>query len=266
MTSFTLLNTRPEHQSRGLQQLVERAGGQALACPTIAIQWLNLPQQRTALSAFDKIVFISANAVHAFAKAVQPLPSSLPQLFAIGKATVKAGQKFDLAMQTAEGACFDSEALLEHPQLQQLQQQKILLVKGVQGRELLLKTLQQRGAQVEQWSLYRRQPVAFCRPAWLNFRKAAVPVVLASSINGLQNLMTMLQTETISGAQQDSKEQAWLNAQLEWLLQQPLVVFSERIKRWAQQHRWQGHIAVVATQSDQGVVDCINGLLAEKKG
>ncbi|MBN2865852.1 MAG: uroporphyrinogen-III synthase [Thiotrichales bacterium] len=271
--TFTLLNTRPEHQAQGLTELVKAAGGQALSCPTLAIALKNLPVKRSVLNRFDKVVFISVNAVNSFVQQIQRLPQSeqacqnVTNWYAIGKATFHAAQKVGLQITTLSGQQFDSESLLQHPSLQHLKGQKVLIVKGDNGRELLADSFEQRGALVESWSLYRREPLRLCTDAWLAFKTAQNPQVLATSVASLESLLHAFdgacatketpiesqqacskshQTETFDAKQNQA-----------WLVQQPLVVFSQRIKDWAVQQGWQGKISVVTTQSDQGVIDCI---------
>ncbi|MEA3405523.1 MAG: uroporphyrinogen-III synthase [Pseudomonadota bacterium] len=268
MPLFTLLNTRPSHQASGLNAAVEKVGAIALTCPTMQIEQMTLPKQISSLATFDKVIFISANAVKAFVKLDLPM-DRLPTLFAIGKATIKAGQDAGLNMISASGQQFDSEALLQHSELQQLTDQKILIVKGEKGRTLLAETLQTRGALVEQWPLYCRQAVPLCAEQWPIFKQAVNPVVLATSITGLHYLLEAFEqqnSEQINNPNvQNKTEQAWSETQLSWLLNQSLVVFSQRIKEWAIQQNWHGKIAVVATQSDQGIVDCIMDSFVENK-
>jgi uroporphyrinogen-III synthase len=55
----------------------------------------------------------------------------------------------------------DSEELLSHPALEHPAGQRILLLKGEGGRELLASTLRARGAEVVEFALYRRRPVKY---------------------------------------------------------------------------------------------------------
>lgn len=260
---FSLLNTRPEHQAVALADLVKQAGGEAFACPTIAIESMPIVHNGDDLAEFDKVLFISANAVKEVVSRlgsdVRSAFSPTVKLYAIGQATLKAGAACGLPMQTAEGGFYDSESLLERDDLQQLQGQRILIVKGENGRDLLENRFMQRGAQVESWTLYRRVPCPLCKEVWSQFKCASNPVVLATSLTSLAYLL-----EALHRAQKESSqnEQAWLD----WLLVQPLVVFSERIRQWAKSQGWRGKIAVVKTHSDAGIVDCIiNDIMASKR-
>ena len=247
MTAFTLLNTRPQHQAHGLNVLVKEKGGVALACPTMSIELQALVNKPANLNGFDYIVFISVNAVNAFVKLGFKLSKSEQACldwFAIGKATYQAATQSGLPITALSGEQFDSECLLQHPDLQRLNDRKVLIVKGQNGRDLLAQTFKQRGAVVEEWPLYRRQPLPLCKAAWQTFKQANNPIVLATSVSSLECLIKMIK---------DSANQSELNT----LLAKRLVVFSQRIKTSAIQLGWVGAIAVVSTQSDQAVIDCI---------
>ena len=283
MSTFTLLNTRPEPQAHGLSELVKVSGGMSINCPTLAIVYRDLPKGHAPLCSFDKVVFISVNAVNGFVKqgfSWSQTEQACPTYFVIGRATLKAAEKAGLLINEVAGDQFDSEHLLQHPDLQDLSRQSVLIVKGENGRELLAETFEQRGATVETWSLYSRQPQPFCSEAWLRFRQMPNRWVLASSVASLQSLMEALEVSKNALLSREStkkmnfeSEQACsdsqvLASQLEFneLLQQPLVVFSQRIKDWANQQGWQGPISVVNTQSDEGVLDCIMKSLPGKEG
>ncbi|MDG6774588.1 uroporphyrinogen-III synthase [Thiomicrorhabdus sp. ZW0627] len=259
MPQFTLLNTRPADQATALQQLVDQADGQALSCPSIEIEILKpKPSDLAELQHFDKLVFISANAVKAFVTLSAGKLKDSVQLFAIGQATFKVGSKAGLDMHTAEGERFDSEALLKHPDLQNLNGQKVLIVKGQGGRELLESSFVERGAQVSGWELYRRKPLPLCNEAWERFVESSQPIVLATSISGLESLMdAVTHSEKVSSKTQ----QAWSD----WLRKQTLVVFSERIQIWALKQGWQGTIVIVPTQSDEGIMQSITTIVRKKE-
>ena len=70
-----------------------------------------------------------------------------------GTAAVLAGSGLE-ARQPTDG--YNSEALLNLPDLAQLEHQKVLIVRGEQGRDLLPEVLRARGAGVTLLALYRR--------------------------------------------------------------------------------------------------------------
>ncbi|MGM0542087.1 MAG: uroporphyrinogen-III synthase, partial [Pseudomonadota bacterium] len=80
LSRFTLLNTRPQHQAEVLSELVKHAGGKALNCPTLAIQWGSQKALRACLTKeleqYDKVILTSVNAVEGILKShLKAIPS-----------------------------------------------------------------------------------------------------------------------------------------------------------------------------------------------
>ncbi|QDC45243.1 uroporphyrinogen-III synthase [Methylophilus medardicus] len=140
---------------------IHAAGGQVISFPLLDIE--GLPDLTafhaaiTPLQQFDWAVFISSNAVqHGMPLLKQAgLPSAL-QFAAIGPTTAASLQTFGVSAVLTPLERFDSESLLALPALQQMQGQRVLIVRGVGGRELLANTLGQRGAEVVFGECYRR--------------------------------------------------------------------------------------------------------------
>ena len=192
-----VLVTRPRAQSAQLCRLLEERGAVAFALPAITIDALAVPPELGrrigAPDAFDLVVFTSANAVRHGAGLLGPRRDLA--IAAIGPATRRA---LDLAGHrvaiTPRGG-FDSEHLLAEPALQDLGGQRVLLVKGVGGRDLLARELAARGARVETVEVYRRAP-ASPDPARLRELEArlgagALQVVTATSLEVAAALLTM---------------------------------------------------------------------------
>ena len=155
--------TRPAHQAHKFQALVMQAGAEVALCPTLSIQGLSqnetLSLRLTHLSNYHSIIFISANAVHfAWQLCTAPQQQDLQQarLGAIGKKTAEALAEHNCAVTYLAESGFTSEDFLKLPSLQQLHQQRILIVRGQGGRELLAQVLSERGASVDYLDVYRR--------------------------------------------------------------------------------------------------------------
>jgi uroporphyrinogen-III synthase len=75
---------------------------------------------------------------------------------AIGPKTVADLAEFGIQNTLTPQDRFDSEALLALPEMQQVKNQKVLIFRGIGGREVLAETLKQRGAIVEFVESYQR--------------------------------------------------------------------------------------------------------------
>ena len=191
-----ILVTRPADQAGPLLQWIDRAGGQAIAFPTIGIQAIDHPQCsadiRARLEGYDGAIFISANAVRHGLPHLRPWPVRLNS-FAIGDATARALKEGGvLSVHTpVDGA--DSEALLRLDALQHPQAGRILIVRGEGGRELLAQTLRARDVHVDYLECYRRTlPKADPGPVLSLFAEKRIHAVIIHSTQGMQNLFTLL--------------------------------------------------------------------------
>jgi uroporphyrinogen-III synthase len=165
-----VLVTRPQGQAADLVAAIETAGGCAIHCPVIAIERLSdsdtaeqqrCKQQFMALDQFQHVIFISTNAVK---YGLQWIDQYWPQLpvginwYGIGGSTTQLLRQEGVPVNdTVECGTMNSEALLQHKSLQAFSHQKVLIVRGVGGRDYLQQVLQQRGAEVEYAECYRRR-------------------------------------------------------------------------------------------------------------
>lgn len=256
----TLLNTRPSHQAQALTELLLQQGFEVLNCPTLHIQPVSLPA--AALQdwrQFDKVFFISQNAVTHFMQQWQILTDSKPVFYphqigyAIGQATYEAMRAQQWPVKTvAHGKAFVTESLLDSSELQDLSGQRCLIIKGQAGRDALANGLRTAGAKVTEWALYQRQSMPLCVDAWHLFQQVAHPVVLATSLSSIDALLQAL--PALTG---QKKHQAWL-------FLKPIIVFSDRIKTQLQDLGWQGRIWVVPEQSNQGILSVMKQLQQEQ--
>lgn len=252
LADLTLLNTRPSHQAAELANLLQQHSVAVIPCPTMAIEWLQDCSVSADLANYDLVIFTSVNAVQGWRQAIGKSLSAqvaVPaRLLAIGRATAEAGKKLGLPIQTLSENRFDSESLLAHPSMQQLQGLKALLVKGEGGRDLLPTTLAARQAQVFSLHVYRRSALPFCEQQWLRFKESDHPVLLISSYESFRNLVQ--QAAVLSPQYRALDSSAWDFLEL-------AVVFSQRIADSLRQNGWKRPIEVLQTQSNQGVLDAL---------
>ncbi len=155
-----ILLTRPIDQAQSLLVQLQAQGANAGVFPGLRIV-LQTPaeEELVQIEKADLIIFVSANAVRGLA----PHASSIHNLqnlrfAAIGHATARALCDANLEPALSAPAPYNSEAFLALDELQALPGQRIIIVRGQSGRELLKENLQQRGAEVRYLQVYRRDP------------------------------------------------------------------------------------------------------------
>ncbi len=191
--------TRPAHQAGSLAGMIRAAGGHAIIFPALEILDPADPQPLLdaidQLDTYDLAIFISPNAVtRAMSRIIgrRSWPAGL-RAAAIGKGGVRELERYGIREVIAPQRAFDSERLLEMPQLQAVSGQRVLILRGDGGRELLGDTLAARGAQVNYVACYRRaRPQADAAPLLQAWACDAVHAVIVTSSEGLRNLFVML--------------------------------------------------------------------------
>lgn len=171
LTGIGIAITRPADQAKKLSALISAAGGTPILFPLIEItplaDYSHFETVIQAIADYDWAIFISSNAVqNGMPKLVkQGVPDTL-QFAAIGPVTANELKAFGVkdvltpASHIEDGdeskVRFDSESLLALPEMHKVVGKKILLVRGVGGRDVLAETLRARGAQVTFAECYRR--------------------------------------------------------------------------------------------------------------
>ena len=160
-----VLITRAERHQASLREAIEARCGAWLSLPLIKIARLSDAElQQThdrvrKLDRYDIIVFVSQNAAKIGAEMIA---DSWPQLPA-NQRVVAFGQRTAALLSEmlsvdvdipVDGS--DSEAVLRLPALNDVEGRKVLIMRGVGGREHLAQTLRRRGAFTEYGELYRR--------------------------------------------------------------------------------------------------------------
>jgi uroporphyrinogen-III synthase len=184
--------TRPIDQAKKLAKLIEQAGGTPIFFPLIEITPLNDYSQFerviSEIGNYDWAIFISSNAVqNGMPQLIKQtaklgIPSNL-QFAAIGPVTAKELQSFGVKEVLVPKNKFDSESLLALPEMTNVAGKKVMLCRGVGGRDVLAETLRERGAQVTFAECYQRtNPQTNCDLlAQLYSEKKLYGVVITSS-------------------------------------------------------------------------------------
>ena len=191
--------TRTAEQSAHLAKLIEREGGRAIVFPVIAIEDVADPSHLDRiierLDQFEIAIFISPNAAAKAMAAIRAKRGWPPGLkaAAIGAGSARELESRGVGRVIVPRERFDSEALLDLPELRQVTGKRIVIFRGEGGRPLLGETLAVRGAQVTYAACYRRvkptSDTASLQRAWSH---GEIDAVIATSSEGLRNFHEML--------------------------------------------------------------------------
>lgn len=202
LTGRGVIVTRPAEQSDGLAKCVEREGGKAIVFPVIAIEDVadreRLMRTVDRLDDFDLAIFISPNAVAKGMAAItgrRAFPARLVAA-AIGPGGARELKRRGIERVLVPPARFDSEGLLDLPELKHVAGKHIAIFRGEGGRAALGETLALRGARVTYAECYRRvKPKADVTPLVEAWGRGEVHAVIATSSEGLRNFHEMLGDE-----------------------------------------------------------------------
>lgn len=238
LTGLSALVTRPAVQAEELCKSIASAGGEAIALPAIEIE----PLQVDPVSACDLAVFVSVNAV---AHGAHLLPRNTDmRVAAIGKATAAALAQAQLPANIVPEGGFNSESLLAHPQLALAAGARVVIVRGVGGREVLQQTFAAHAMIVETREVYRRvaprvdpQRVDAIEAQWA---EGGIDVVTVTSVETLNNLLGLL----------SDRGRALLR-------RTALVLASRRIMEAAVNSGCEGLMIVAAGADDRSTIDAL---------
>lgn len=242
LTGRHILITRPAGQAAHLVEALASLGATPVRFPVLAIFDLDDPSPlldlAVGLDDYDWAVFVSPNAVEKSLPLVlanRRWPAGL-RAVTVGRSSELALAKFGVTDVLCPADRFDSEALIELPELQDVAGRRVIVFRGEGGRELLGDTLKARGASVDYVACYRRAvPVADPAPLLKLWNDGRLDAVTLTSSEGLRNLWQMV----------GPLGQAWLR-------KTPLFVPHGRI---AEQARTLGlHEIIMTDPGDDGLV------------
>lgn len=199
LSGLGIVVTRPEGTAAPLAAELAAAGARTFLFPALAIEDLEdaAPLQALLgkLAQHDLAIFVSANAVEKgleAARRVGDWPRHL-QVAAIGELTAAALRNSGFAGVISPTERFDTEALLELPELRAVEGRNIIVFRGVGGRERLKEGLEARGARVAYAECYRRtRPATDPAPLLAAWERNEVQVVGVLSGETLENFVEMI--------------------------------------------------------------------------
>ncbi len=241
-----VLVTRPEPQAGPLARRLADLGARVYRLPALELRAReDRAAQRASLGPLDRfhwIVFVSANAVRfgvTFLEERRDL-----KLAAVGPATAAALNHAGFRVALVPAAGYDSESLLGSPEFGHVEGQRILIVRGDGGRELLAEQLRARGAEVSYAEVYERRSarpvpgaVAAVEDEW---GRGLIDVVTATSPELLRSLYEILSP-----------------AGRQLLARTALLAGGSRIAETARQIGLEGLIVVAASPDDEALVDAL---------
>ena len=202
LTGIGIAITRPVDQAKKLAALITQHGGTSILFPLIEITPLNDYSQFdaviSAIKSYDWAIFISSNAVQ----------NSMPRLLnigialnenlqtlkfaAIGPVTAKELNAFGVNNVLIPQGHFDSESLLLLAEMQNVKNKKILIVRGIGGRDVLAESLKARGAQVDFAECYQRiNPQTNCDLLAQLFNEKKLHGIVVTSSEAMRHLLDL---------------------------------------------------------------------------
>lgn len=196
-TQARVIVTRPVAQSDRLSAMINDAGGKAIRIPALEIRSTDNTEATKEVFArigeFQTVLFISPNAVRHSLQFVSADELARHRCIAIGASTAQAMTQAGIECDAHPKNNFTSEALLELPVLQDVNDENILIIRGNGGRALLGNELTRRGANITYAEVYQRQ-VPEKSGAQLNelLKHSGADLVVANSGETLANIVSMV--------------------------------------------------------------------------
>lgn len=188
--------TRPQRQAAGFATKIAALGGKPIIWPAIVIlppdDGGRLARVHAALGDYDIAIFVSANAVEYGAPPAAAWPARIVT-YAPGPGTAEALAAAGIANARIPVKSWDSEGLLDLPDLQDVSGKRIVVFRGEGGREFLGNALRMRGGTVDHVTCYRRvAPTSGAAGLIDAMREGRAHALTLTSAEGLDNLIAAL--------------------------------------------------------------------------
>ena len=237
-----ILLTRPLSQVGSLQNILTRQGDTALLFPSLTIQALTPAYQSYSI---DMLIFISVNAVNYALAHLSHINTDKVCIVAVGQMTKKCLEYHGFQVNICPEKQASSQALLAMPEMKNLHNTRILIVRGLGGLETLKQTLIKQNNTVKYLEVYQRVSPNISqehRDSLAIFLSKKQGIIVIHSIESLKSFVALVEAINPSI--------------LPKIKHYPIALFSPRI---AQITKQLGFIhQFIATQSnDTGLVEAI---------
>jgi uroporphyrinogen-III synthase len=231
--------------------LISEHSGKPVSFPLIAIAPLGdysvFEQKLLTLKSMDWAIFISTNAVQNAMPRLLDKLGAIPEnlkFAAIGPTTAAELAKFGVRQTLIPQDRFDSEALLALPEMQAIQHQKVMIFRGVGGREVLADMLSARGATVDFAECYQRiNPQTDAKVLAELWQNRQLHAVVVTSSEAMRFLLAMAKND------QSNLEYA------AWLQDITLCVNHARIAESPQKSGLK--VAIAESPGDEAMLQCL---------
>ncbi|MCG6200074.1 uroporphyrinogen-III synthase [Psychromonas antarctica] len=235
-----LLITRFAVDALRLAKLLDEQGTFALAQPLLAVQ--KSAEFADAMHIFakkyDYIIAVSRNAVDYADRALAGKSWPIAIYLAVGKRTAEKLCTVTEQKVIIPHGQFDSEGLLALPCLALPQGKRVLIVRGVGGRELLAERLTARGAIIEYYQPYQRVVINLSAKLVVEqWQQQRINGAIVGSLELLERLTELLPSEESL-----------------WLKKMTIYAPSKRITDHAIRLGW-SNVEVLPGMSDKQIVD-----------
>ncbi|MBV6271667.1 uroporphyrinogen-III synthase [Alcaligenaceae bacterium CGII-47] len=180
--------TRPAGRNESIAAALANQGLRVMVLPALTLT-VRDDQEAPRADAYDLLVFVSRAAVTAYFNQLErPWPEGT-RAAAVGQATAQALREVvpdACILAPAASSRQDSEALLALIDQQQQSFDRVLILRGQQGREWLAQAFEGRGATVTRHVLYRRSPRQWTREQYEDVFSGQPGVMLLTSIESLE--------------------------------------------------------------------------------
>ena len=200
----TIVVTRPVAQAGKLIKKLEGLGANVVHFPVIAISPVENQQQLLAqaesLGNYDIAIFISRNAA-IFGSALVKKTGDWPletQIAAIGDGTAQQLSELGLSADVVPSGTANSESLLSSSMMNSVEDKRILIFRGIGGREKLADSLRKRGAIVDYLECYeRKRPNNDPNILTRLWDRHMMDGIILTSNEGLRNLYQMVRKDDL---------------------------------------------------------------------